>query len=46
MVAAGLRDERIATIAGKAATQPMEQDPMDPRNRRVAITLLRNLSGR
>jgi chemotaxis protein MotB len=46
MLAAGLRDERIATIAGKAATQPMEDDPTDPRNRRVAITLLRHFPGR
>ncbi len=37
----GLPDERFERIEGVADREPMiEQDPTDPRNRRVAITLL------
>ncbi|PKP63787.1 MAG: flagellar motor protein MotB, partial [Alphaproteobacteria bacterium HGW-Alphaproteobacteria-8] len=37
----GLAGGRIAEVSGRAATQPMAEDPLDPRNRRVEITLLR-----
>ncbi len=43
LVGAGLEAERIAEVAGRAATEPMVDDPRDPRNRRVAITLLRKV---
>ena len=46
LVQSGLSEDRISEIAGRAATQPMVDDPTDPRNRRVAITLRRNESGR
>ena len=43
MIAAGLSSERISRITGRAAEQPaIPSNPDDPRNRRVAITLLRN----
>jgi len=42
LVAAGLDEHRIATVIGKADTDPMfPDDPRDPRNRRISITLLR-----
>jgi chemotaxis protein MotB len=42
LVAAGLDGSRIASVIGKADTDPMfPQDPRDPRNRRISITLLR-----
>jgi chemotaxis protein MotB len=42
LVAAGLDAGRIATVIGKADTEPMfPADPRDPRNRRISITLLR-----
>ncbi len=41
MLESGLGDDRIAQVSGRAATQPMVDDPLDPRNRRVEITLLR-----
>jgi chemotaxis protein MotB len=42
LVAAGLDEHRIATVIGKADTDPMfPGDPRDPRNRRISITLLR-----
>jgi len=37
----GLAAQRIVRISGKAATDPISDDPHDPRNRRIAITLLR-----
>jgi chemotaxis protein MotB len=42
LVAAGLDERRIATVIGKADTEPMfPDDPRDPRNRRISMTLLR-----
>ena len=42
LVAAGLDESRIASVIGKADTDPMfPDDPRDPRNRRISITLLR-----
>lgn len=46
LVHSGMPEGRITEIAGRAATQLMVDDPADPRNRRVAITLRRNDSGR
>jgi chemotaxis protein MotB len=46
MVGAGLDPTRITEIAGRADTQPMLEDPADPRNRRVSITLMRSFPGR
>jgi len=45
MTGAGLDAARIAEVSGKAATQPLAEDPLDPRNRRVEITLLRGRGG-
>ena len=39
----GLGTERIVRVSGKAATSPIEADPFAARNRRIAITLLRDL---
>lgn len=42
LIAAGLDPRRIATVIGKADTQHRFPDnPLDPRNRRISITLLR-----
>jgi chemotaxis protein MotB len=41
MSALGLPGERIARVSGRAATVPLTDDPGDPENRRIAITLLR-----
>jgi chemotaxis protein MotB len=42
LIAAGLEGHRIATVLGKADTVPLfPDDPRDPRNRRISITLLR-----
>lgn len=42
LVAAGLDPSRIATVIGKADTEHVfPEDPRDPRNRRISITLLR-----
>jgi chemotaxis protein MotB len=41
MTAAGLSGERIQEVSGRAGVQPLVDDPADPRNRRVEITLLR-----
>lgn len=46
MVAAGLDPNRINHVTGHAAKEPMVDDPQDPRNRRIAITLLRNQGSR
>jgi chemotaxis protein MotB len=40
MLAEGLAASRIVRIVGKAATEPRLPDPLDPRNRRIAIKLL------
>jgi chemotaxis protein MotB len=37
----GLGAERVKRVAGRAATQPMTENPLDPQNRRIEITLLR-----
>jgi chemotaxis protein MotB len=42
LIAAGLDQRRIATVIGKADTEHRFADnPFDPRNRRISITLLR-----
>ena len=41
LVEAGLDPARIVEVTGRAATQPASDDPEDPMNRRVSITLLR-----
>jgi chemotaxis protein MotB len=42
LIAAGLDPRRIATVIGKADTEHRFADrPLDPRNRRISITLLR-----
>lgn len=38
---AGKDETRIREISGKAATEPLFDDPSDPRNRRISITILR-----
>jgi chemotaxis protein MotB len=39
----GLAADRIISVEGRAATEPLvPQSPMDPRNRRIAITILRS----
>ena len=41
--AAGVADARIARVTGKADRSPViADDPRDPRNRRIEITLLRS----
>lgn len=40
---AGLPEERIARVTGRAATEPLSDDPTSPENRRIALTLLRTL---
>ncbi|MEM1159958.1 MAG: flagellar motor protein MotB [Pseudomonadota bacterium] len=42
LMASGLREERIVRVSGRAATDPVSPDPEAPRNRRIAITLLRS----
>ena len=42
MLEQGLASERIVRVSGKAATSPIEPDPFAARNRRIAITLLRD----
>lgn len=38
----GIGEERFANVIGKAYTEPfVEDDPFDPRNRRISIVLLR-----
>lgn len=37
----GFDTARIASVVGRAATQPLNDDPAAPQNRRIAITLLR-----
>jgi chemotaxis protein MotB len=37
----GLSEDRIVRVSGKAATDPIADDPNAPQNRRIAITLLR-----
>ncbi|PPQ27615.1 flagellar motor protein MotB [Rhodopila globiformis] len=43
MVADGLATSRFVDVEGRAATEPLvPQDPDNPRNRRIAVTILRN----
>ncbi len=43
LIEAGLNDERIARVTGKAEKEPLFSDnPADPRNRRISIVLLRD----
>ncbi|HLI11816.1 MAG TPA: flagellar motor protein MotB [Alphaproteobacteria bacterium] len=43
---AGLPADRIARVVGKADTDPLfPKNPLDPRNRRISITLLQNTQG-
>ena len=39
---AGLPETRITEVSGRAATMPFVDDPLDARNRRISITLLRS----
>lgn len=39
---AGLPEARITEVSGRAATMPLVDDPLDARNRRISITLLRS----
>ena len=42
LIAAGLPEERIESVAGRAAQEPLiAEDPFSARNRRISITLLR-----
>ncbi|WP_298915607.1 flagellar motor protein MotB [uncultured Algimonas sp.] len=38
---AGLPEARITEVSGRAATMPLVADPVDPRNRRISVTVLR-----
>ncbi|MDH3668654.1 MAG: OmpA family protein [Paracoccaceae bacterium] len=42
MACRGLPESRIARVTGKAAVEPLTDDPTEPQNRRIAITLLRD----
>ena len=42
LVTRGLPENRIVRVSGEAATNPIDDDPLAPRNRRIAITLLRS----
>jgi len=42
MASAGLPEARVTEVSGRAATMPLVEDPLDPRNRRISITLLRS----
>ena len=41
MTGRGLPESRIARVTGKAAVNPLADDPKAPQNRRISITLLR-----
>ncbi len=41
LTSTGLDPARIVRVSGRAATDPISDDPSDDRNRRIAITLLR-----
>ena len=44
LVEAGLTQRRIAYVVGKADTDPLlPEEPLDPRNRRISIVLLRSV---
>lgn len=42
----GLPEARITRVSGRAATDPILEDTFAPKNRRIAITLLRNAPNR
>ncbi len=44
MVASGLAPDQISAVTGKADTEPLTDDPLDPQNRRISITLLKQNS--
>ncbi len=46
LIAQGMSSERIVRVTGKAATEPLTDDPLAPQNRRIAIKLLRQEPGR
>ena len=46
MQARGLSPDRVVRVSGKAATDPIDPDPLSERNRRIAITLLREIPDR
>ncbi|MEM7060626.1 MAG: flagellar motor protein MotB [Pseudomonadota bacterium] len=41
LIGSGFAETRIVRVSGKAATSPLVEDPLAPRNRRIAVTLLR-----
>ena len=41
LVAAGVAEDRLARVTGKADRAPFTEDQDDPRNRRIEVTLLR-----
>ncbi|GMG83857.1 flagellar motor protein MotB [Paralimibaculum aggregatum] len=43
MLAAGLDEARLARVSGRAAREPLSEDPHAPENRRIALTLLRHV---
>jgi chemotaxis protein MotB len=46
LTSGGVAPDRFRRIEGRAALEPLiERDPRDPRNRRIAITLLRTTTG-
>lgn len=42
LIDAGFDPARVARVAGHADRKPMTDDPLDPRNRRITVTLLRS----
>ena len=40
----GLPADRIVRVSGRAATDPIDPNPLAPRNRRIAVTILRSAS--
>jgi chemotaxis protein MotB len=42
LVQAGVDEKRIVRVSGHADREPFAKDPLDPRNRRIGIVLLRN----
>jgi chemotaxis protein MotB len=45
LAAAGVADQRVSRVTGKADRGPVVDDPSDSRNRRVEVTLLRRFDG-
>ncbi len=41
LIGAGLPEDRISRVTGKAAVEPLVPDPLAPQNRRISVTLLR-----